>query len=100
VPPPAPAQGRIVVANWDVEGGNMFTPKAKITLNVYGYNAQTVKLYAVTKTGGMNELQAFSCRDGQSLYFNTKYNRGGTAYLEIRLYDGMDNVIAVSRKAV
>lgn len=98
--PPAPAGGSIVVTKWDVEGGNFFTPKAKISLTVHGYGAQTVKLYAVSATGGLNELQALSCTNGQSVYFNTKYNRGGTKYLEVRLYDNYDNLLAVSRRAV
>ena len=99
-PQPQPGNGRIVVTNWDAGGGNFFSPTAKISAEVYGSGITMAKLYTVSKNGGLNELQARSCKDGDKIEFKAKYDRFNVVALEIQLYDNAGNVVARSRKAV
>lgn len=98
-PNPPHNDGRMVISSWDVGGGNMFRPKAKIRLTTYGQRIQTVKLYAVSPSGHYDELQAFSCSNGSSIYFDTKYDRFSTKWLEVRLYDNRGNVVARDKRS-
>jgi uncharacterized repeat protein (TIGR01451 family) len=98
--PPEPDQDRIVVVLWDVGGGNFLAPTAKILVDVFGTNAAEIRLFSVDSDGAMTELQSFACGDGSRINFNTKYNRGQTQSLEIRLYDGKGNLLAFSKRKV
>jgi hypothetical protein len=85
---------RIVVSLWDVGGGNLFNPNAKITLDVHGAQASKATLSSVNSEGARTELQTLPCRDGERIHFNAKYNWGFARALEIRLFDGQGNVLA------
>ncbi|MFB3883856.1 MAG: hypothetical protein ACE144_01435 [Thermodesulfobacteriota bacterium] len=97
---PGPDPDRIVVVLWDVGGGNFFTPTAKILLDVIGANAAEVKLVSLHSDGTSAELQSFTCQDGSRISFSTRYNRGQTQSLEIRLYDAKGNLLASSKRKV
>ena len=97
-PQPPHSDARMVISLWNVGGGNMFRPNAKIQLKAYGKTIQTVKLYSVSPSGHYNELQAFSCSNGSDIYFNTEYDRFGTKWLEVRLYDTRGNVVARDKR--
>jgi hypothetical protein len=92
--PAPPTQGRIVITQWDVGGGNFFKPKAKVEVEVYGDTAQMVKLYAVSNKGGMNELDAASCSNNSKASLKGEYDRFNTSALEVILYDNVGNIIA------
>lgn len=92
--------GRIVISEWDAGGGNFFRPKAKITLQVYGQNLQTIKLYTVSSSGDMQELQAYSCTNGATVRFDCRYDRFNAKWLEIRLYDNMNQIVAREKRSV
>ncbi len=94
----APDTDRIVVILWDVGGGNFLVPTAKILVDVLSTNSAEIKLFSVDCDGTSTELQSLTCRDGNRIYFNTKYNRGQTKSLEIRLYDNKGNVLTFFKK--
>ncbi|OGP68769.1 MAG: hypothetical protein A2W27_02080 [Deltaproteobacteria bacterium RBG_16_44_11] len=95
---PAPDTDRIVVMLWDVGGGNFLVPTAKILVDVLSTNSAEIKLFSVDFDGTTTELQSLTCRDGSRIYFNTKYNRGQTKSLEIRLYDSKGNLLTFFKK--
>lgn len=97
---PVPDKDRIVIMLWDVGGGNFLAPTAKILVDVFGTNSTEIKLFSVNSDGAAAELQSFTCRDGSRIYFNTKYNRGETQGLEIRLYDSKGNLLAFLKRKV
>ncbi len=97
---PATNPGRMVVTLWDVGGGNLFTPVAKISVDVFGTDASQIKLFSINSKGAMTELQSFTCRDGSKINFNTKYNRGETETLEIHLYDSKGNLMTSTKRKV
>ncbi|MBI5576523.1 MAG: hypothetical protein HY896_09205 [Deltaproteobacteria bacterium] len=82
------------VSMWDVGGGNFFRPNANIILNIHGARASRVTLSSLDSNGVLTEIQALSCRDGERVNFNTKYNIGGTRALVIRLFDARNNMLA------
>lgn len=92
--------GRMVVTLWDVGGGNLFTPVAKISVDVFGTDASQIKLFSINSKGATAELQSFTCRDGSKINFNTKYNRGEAETLEIRLYDSKGNLLTSTKRKV
>ncbi len=91
---------RIAVSLWDVGGGNFFNPNAKITVDVHGAQAFNATLSSVRREGGRTELQTLPCRDGESIQFSAKYNRGSTQALDIRLFDAQGNVLAALTRNV
>ena len=93
------SSGRIVIKKWDVGGGNFLRPKAKILVQVYGQTASRLKLFAVSSDGYIKELQYFYVKDGKEVYFNCRYSRMGTRWLELRLYDNMSSLIARERRS-
>ena len=97
---PAPDADRISVILWDVGGGNFLAPTAKILVDVFGANATAIRLFSVHLDGTTAELQSFTCQDESRIYFDTKYNRGQTHSLEIRLYDGKGNLLTFFKKKV
>ncbi len=97
---PAADLDRITVVLWDVGGGNFFAPAAKISVDVFGANAAEIKLFSVHPDGATTELQSFTCRDGSRINFDTKYNRGQTQALEIRLYDGKGNLLTFTMRKI
>jgi len=107
-PPPPPynphnphhgmGQGKIIITSFDAGGGNFFSPKAKVTVQVSGRNIQSVKLYAVSDDGRYSEIDAQSCKHGDSILLNGKYNRFSTRYLEVRLLDNMGREMAKERR--
>lgn len=97
--PPPPSNARIVVTRWNVGGGNFFKPSAKIHASVHGSDLQTVKLYAVSPNDDMDELQAFSVSDGQEVRFDCSYDRFNTKWLEIRLYNNWNQVVAKDKRS-
>ena len=56
---------RIAVSLWDVGGGNLFNPNAKITVDVHGAQAFNATLSSVSREGVRTELQTLPCRDGR-----------------------------------
>jgi hypothetical protein len=99
-PPNPPSNGRIVVTNWDVGHGNWLTPKAKVTVQVFGSTAATVRMYSVSSTGGLNEMDAAGCSDGAEVQLKSEYNRGSISAIEIRLYDNANNLLANVRRNI
>jgi hypothetical protein len=97
---PAIEPDRMVVVLWDVGSGNFFTPTAKILVDVFGTHAAEIKLFSVQSDGVTTELQSFACGDGSRINFNTRYDRGQTQGLEIRLYDGKGNLLTFSKRKV
>jgi hypothetical protein len=97
---PAPDSDRIAVIRWDVGGGNLFTPTAKILVDVFGTHAAEIKLFSVNSDGTTAELQSFICRDGSRIDFNTKYDRFQTQSFEIRLHDAKGNLLTSTRRKV
>ena len=97
---PAPDPDRIVVILWDAGGGNFLSPTAKILVDVFGTNAAEIRLFSIHSDGATTELQSFTCGDGSRIHFNTKYYRGQTQSLEIRLYDGKGNLLTSSKRKV
>jgi len=91
---------RIDIVLWDVGGGNIFTPNAKILVEVAGPDAAEIKLFSLNQDGTATDLQTFACRNGSRIYFNTKYNRHQAKALEIRLYDGKSKVLTVSSRNI
>lgn len=91
---PWPGQASIIITDFDAGGGNFFTPKVKITLEVKGRNIQSVRLYAVSDNGRISEVDAKSCKHGDKVYFNARYDRFSTRYFEIRLLDNMNQIVA------
>ncbi len=87
-------QARIAVSLWDVGGGNLFNPNAKITVDVHGAQAFNATLSSLSREGVRAELQTLPCRDGESIQFSAKYNWGSTQALVIRLFDAQGNVLA------
>ena len=96
--PPVPSDGRIVITKVDSGGGNFFSPKVKMDLEVFGRNLQSVKLYAVLADGRLSEIDAASCTNGSKIYFNTKYDRMSTREFEVRLFDTRGNIVARERR--
>lgn len=98
VPPdPYPTQGRIVVSDFDT-GGNMFQPKVKMTVQVFGQGATTVRLFSVSADGAYTELDSASCQNGATVNLKSKFENFRTRYFEVRLFDHMNRVIATQRK--
>jgi hypothetical protein len=91
---------RIDIVLWDVGGGNIFTPNAKILVEVAGPDAAEIKLFSLNQDGTATDLQTFACQNGSRIYFYIKYNRHQAKALEIRLYDGKGKVLSVSSRNV
>ncbi|HON45640.1 MAG TPA: Ig-like domain-containing protein [Planctomycetota bacterium] len=89
---------RIVIEKADIGGGNFFSPKVKVELQVFGRNVQVLRVYAVTESGVYNELCARSCKDGDKISINERYDRLTSDRLEFRLYDNNNNVIATESR--
>ncbi|NUM36922.1 MAG: hypothetical protein HUU50_20450 [Candidatus Brocadiae bacterium] len=95
---PHHGQGKIIITSFDAGGGNFFSPKAKVTVQVSGRSIQSVKLYAISDDGRSSEIDAQSCRHGDTVYLNGKYNRFSTKYLDVRLFDNMGTLVANERR--
>lgn len=94
---PPHSGARIEIVKKDIGGGNFFRPKAKVTIKVYGKDIQSVKMYAVSPDGEMDELKSASCTNETTVYFDPHYDRFSTKWIEIRLYNHMNQVVAKER---
>lgn len=97
-PGPNPGYGKITIISKDIGGGNVFKPRAKVTVQVQGQNVQSIKLYSISPDNDVvDELKAYSCVSGGTINFDCKYDRFTTRWLEFRLYNTMNQVIARER---
>ena len=96
-PHPHPSNARIVITDFDC-GGNFFRPRVRITLQVFGYNVQSVRLYGISPNGAPSQLDAASCGHGQVVRFESKFSRFGTKYFEIKLFNNRGRCVAVERR--
>lgn len=99
-PQPNPGKARIEIIKKDIGGGNEFRPKAKLQIKVHGKNVQSIKMFALDYAGyDIAELKSASCTDGTEVYFDPRYDRYSTRWLEIRVYDNVGEVVALERLA-
>jgi len=92
-PTPYPSTARIVVTDFDT-GGNWLEPKVKVTVQVFGSNIQTVRLFAVSHHSTQSEIDAQACSNGQTVYLKGRFERLNTRHFEIRLYDNFNREVA------
>jgi len=94
---PHQGQASIAITSFDT-GGNFFSPKVKMTVQVTGRSIQSVRLYAVNNDGNILQIDAATCKNGDSVYLNGQFNRFNTKYFEVRLFDNMSRVVAVEKR--
>lgn len=98
-PYPPSHDARVYISSCD-SGGNFFRPTVKMTVQVFGSNVQSVKLYGVSANGSYDELDTRSCVNGQVINFHTKFNRLNTKYFEVTLLNTHGRVVARDRREV
>lgn len=96
-PDPYPTQGRIVVTDVDT-GGNFLQPKIKMTVQVFGQGAATLRLFSVSSDGRYNEIDSQACRHGETVSLKGRFENFSTRFFEVRLFDNMNRLMATQRK--
>lgn len=89
--------GVLKVERWDVGGGNLFKPKAKIGVRVRAASAHRIGLYGLGATH-VKIFEERSTRNGAYVFFEHRYGRGSVKAFEVVLYNSTGRIVAVVRR--
>jgi len=92
--------GSIVVTKWDVGGGNLIRPKAKINARVRGGIISRLTMYYADENNHMFVMQTCSVVNGSFVRLNARYPRAVACQIWLVLYDEYGRVAAFYVRSV
>jgi hypothetical protein len=92
------AAKKMVLLRWKV-GGKGFRRRVVCSVACYAEGSRWVKLFAVADNGRMSLLQSRFAKAGTISNFSVDFPRAEVKWLEVRLYDRRNRLIARERRA-